>query len=60
MENNNLIPFQPEEIYNVNATQATRCKVPGGWLVNIAVSPRGTSCLTTTFVSDPEWKWSVE
>ncbi len=56
-----LLPFEFETIYSLNATEVTRSKVPGGWMVNILVnSPRGTACFSTTFVVDPEHKWEVK
>ena len=54
-----LIPFVFEEVCNTATASVTRAKVPGGWLVTIIVSTRGGTPVTTTFISDPEWSWSL-
>lgn len=54
------IPFQWEQIESEDTSNTFRAKVPGGWLVNVTMTGRGTMMMTTNFVSDINWDWKVK
>ncbi len=55
------LPYEFEQICVTDTAQVTRAKVPGGWIVyTIVNSPRGSTSLTSDFISDPEWEWEIK
>ncbi len=52
--------FLWEPICQEKSGGSSRAKVPGGWIVNSLIVVDNLPSLSSVFIYDPEWKWSLE